>query len=75
MAKINKSDISINVISVIVEILNRGHTCEVKKEKNNIVVVELRRKAKIKEIIISGNTNDNAEGTATNTKLEGTNLK
>lgn len=30
------------------EILNRGNSAEVKKEKDNIVVIEIKRKVKVK---------------------------
>jgi len=70
--KIQKSDIDINVITSIVDIINKGLSAEVKREKNNIVVVELKRKAiiksQVKEIIIGNIANDNEQGSSKNTK-------
>lgn len=36
---------------VVIAILKRGNSAEVKREKNNIVVVEIKRKVKIKTAI------------------------
>ena len=36
-------------IETIVHILNRGNQCEIKKEKDNIVIVEIKRFAVIKK--------------------------
>jgi len=70
--KVQKSDIDIVVVQQIVDILNKGLSAEVKKEKDNIVVVELKRKAMvkspIKSIIISESANDNEQGSSKNTK-------
>lgn len=39
------------LLQAIVEILKRGNTAEVKKEKDNIVVVEIKRQVRIKTAI------------------------
>lgn len=37
---------------IILDILKRGNTAEIKKEKGNIVIVEIRRKVKIKSELL-----------------------
>lgn len=39
------------VMSAILEILRRGNSAEVKREKDNIVVVEIKRQVKTKTAI------------------------
>lgn len=36
------------IMKILMEILNRGNSAEVKKEKDNIVVIEIKRKVKVK---------------------------
>lgn len=38
-------------VKTVLDILKRGNTAEVKREKDNIVVVEIRRQVKIKTAI------------------------
>lgn len=70
--KIKTSDFNIELLNEVASILNRRHSCELKVEKNNIVAVELKRRAKIKspvnEVIISDTANDNEQGSSKNTK-------
>ena len=40
-------------IETIVHILNRGNQCEIKKERENIVIVEIKRNIYTKKPIIS----------------------
>lgn len=42
------TSISPSINQVIIDILNRGNQVEIKCERENIVVVEIRRQAKIK---------------------------
>lgn len=49
--KATVEDISIEIAKNIVDILNKGNSVEVKKVKDEIVVVELQRKVKIKSPI------------------------
>lgn len=37
---------------IILDILKRGNSVEVKKEKNKIVIVEIKRKVKIKSELL-----------------------
>lgn len=37
--------------AIIEEILNRGNNAEIKVEKNQIVIVEIKRKVKLKTLI------------------------
>lgn len=46
--KIKPTDFTQEHIELICEIINRGNQAEVKKERDNVVVVENRRKALIK---------------------------
>jgi len=50
--KINPSTLSAEDIAIITDILSRGNTCEVKKERENVVIVEIKRNAVIKKPII-----------------------
>ena len=50
--KINPSTLSQEDVATITEILSRGNTCEVKKEREIVVIVEIRRKALVKKPII-----------------------
>ena len=45
------NDFSLEMVKEMCEILNRGYQCEVKRERDNIVIVEVRRKAFIKNPI------------------------
>lgn len=38
-------------VKIVLDILKRGNTAEVKREKDNIVVVEIKRQVKIKVAI------------------------
>jgi len=51
MAKMKVSDITIDHLKTICEIINRGNQCEIKKERENFVVVEIKRTALIKSPI------------------------
>mgnify|MGYP000884848744 CR=1 FL=1 len=48
MSKAKALDFSPETMIQLCEILNRGNQAEVKKEKDNIVVVEINRHARIK---------------------------
>lgn len=48
---VKTSDFSLEMAKEICEILNRGYQCEIKRERNNVVVVEVRRKVRIKSPI------------------------
>lgn len=50
--KINPSTLSPKDIEIITDILGRGNTCEVKKERENVVIVEIKRSAIVKKPII-----------------------
>lgn len=50
--KISPSTLSKDDVALITEILGRGNTCEVKKERENIVIVEIKRCAILKKPII-----------------------
>ncbi len=43
--KIKVNDFTLDMVGQICEILNRGNQCEIKKERENIVVVEIKRTA------------------------------
>ena len=45
------SDFSLEMVKEMCEILNKGYQCEVKRERDSIVIVEVRRKALIKNPI------------------------
>lgn len=47
-----KTVFSSEVIDLIMQILKRGNTVEIKKENNRLVVVEIQRKVKNKTSII-----------------------
>lgn len=49
MAKLRRSDISDEDLNRVCEIVNRGNTAEFKKERDNLVIVEVRRKAHVKK--------------------------
>lgn len=49
--KAKVEDITIELAKNIVDILNKGNSVEVKKVKDEIVVVELQRKVRIKSAI------------------------
>jgi len=51
VGKIKVSDITIEIAQEVVNILNRGNQVELKRERDNIVVVEIVRHAKIKNPI------------------------
>lgn len=48
MSKAKVSDFTIETVVQMCDILNRGNQVEVKREKDNIVVVEIDRHAKVK---------------------------
>ena len=50
--RINPSTLSQADIELITEILSRGNTCEVKRERENVVIVEIKRSAMIKKPIL-----------------------
>lgn len=50
--KIDPSTISKADIETIVGILNRGNQCEIKKEREAVVIVEIKRSAIVKKPII-----------------------
>lgn len=49
--KINPTTLSNSDIETITNILSRGNTCEVKRERENIVIVEIKRNAIVKKPI------------------------
>ena len=50
--KINPTTLSNEDIEIITNILNRGNQCEIKKERENVVIVEIKRTALTKKPII-----------------------
>ena len=50
--KINPLTLNSEDIETILRILSRGNQCEIKKEKDNIVIVEIKRFAVVKKPII-----------------------
>ena len=52
MSKINPSTLSQEDIEIITGILNRGNQCEIKKERENVVIVEIKRSALLKKPIV-----------------------
>ena len=42
---IKVSDFSLEMVKQVCDILNKGNQCELKKERENIVIVEIKRKA------------------------------
>lgn len=51
MPKLKTKDFSLNHLELICEIINRGNQVEIKKERENIVIVEIKRTALIKSPI------------------------
>lgn len=51
MSKLKVKDISLNHLAMICDIINRGNQAEIKRERDNIVVVEIRRTALAKSPI------------------------
>lgn len=49
--KITSNNLTPAVLKQITDILNRGLVAEVKRERDNVVVVEIKRKAQLKEPI------------------------
>ena len=49
--KLKTTDFSAEHLSLICDIINRGNQVEIKKERENIVIVEIRRSALIKSPI------------------------
>ena len=49
--KINPATLSQEDIETITYILNRGNQCEIKKERDNVVIVEIKRNALVKKPI------------------------
>ena len=50
--KIKPATLNNEDIETIVNILNRGNQCEVKKERENIVIVEIKRFVATKKLAI-----------------------
>ena len=50
--KINPSTLSQEDVAMITDILGRGNTCEVKRERENVVIVEIKRNALVKKPIL-----------------------
>ena len=50
--KINPATLSKSEIETIVDILNRGNQCEVKRERETVVIVEIKRSAIVKKPIV-----------------------
>ncbi len=50
--KINQATLNNEDIETIIHILNRGNQCEIKKERDNIVIVEIKRCAIAKKPIV-----------------------
>ena len=48
MSKCKVTDFSLDILKTMCEIINRGNQVELKAERENLVVVEIRRKALIK---------------------------
>lgn len=51
MPKLKIEDFTENHLEVICEIINRGNQAEIKKERENVVIVEIKRSALIKSPI------------------------
>ena len=51
MPKLKIKDFSPDHLATICEIINRGNTVEIKKERENVVIVEIKRNAIIKSPI------------------------
>lgn len=52
MKKIQELNLSSTQIKIIEQILNRGNQVEIKKEKDQIVIVEIKRSVQSKALII-----------------------
>ena len=50
--KINPLTLSQEEVKLITDILNRGNQCEIKRERENIVIVEIKRNALAKKPIL-----------------------
>lgn len=51
MSKCKPSDFSPQALEIMCDIINRGNQVEVKRERDNLVVVEIKRTALIKSPI------------------------
>lgn len=51
MSKVKPSDFTVNHLNTICDIINHGNQVEVKKERENIVIVEIKRSALVKSPI------------------------
>lgn len=51
MSKLKVKDISLDHLTMICNIINRGNQAEIKRERDNIVVVEIKRTALAKSPI------------------------
>ena len=49
--KLKTTDFSADHLNLICDIINRGNQVEIKKERENIVIVEIRRTALVKSPI------------------------
>ena len=50
--RIKPTTLSPLVIEAITNILNRGNQCEIKRERDNIVIVEIKRNVVVKNPLI-----------------------
>ena len=48
---IKVSDFSLEMVKGVCDILNKGNQCEIKRERENIVIVEVKRKVQSKNPI------------------------
>lgn len=51
MPKIKETDFKPSHLALICDILNRGNQAEIKKERDNVVIVEIKRSALVKSPI------------------------
>ena len=51
MSKLKVRDITLDQLEMVCNIINRGNTAELKRERENLVVVEIKRTALIKSPI------------------------
>ena len=51
MSKIKVADFSLDGLKLMCDILNRGNQVEIKRERENLVIVEIKRTALIKSPI------------------------
>ena len=51
MSKLKVKDISLDQLTMICNIINRGNQVEIKRERGNLVVVEIKRTALVKSPI------------------------